>query len=310
MDKIESYNLDNNSVNIINVDYKQKKTFEKISVKSRSYIEESFSIAIKLIKSNFTKKFINGPISKKYFLNNKFLGITEYITSKFKISNSAMLIYNKQLSVSPITTHLSIKNVPKKITKNLIIKNIKLLDIFFKKKLNIKPKIAITGLNPHCEGKTNEEKTLIKPAISYLRKKKIKIFGPFPAKQIARWVIKGCFPLCTQVYFSNIHDESDEINETRSEDWRSLASLTFQNQSGLDTWHFIDSSNRKQGPFSTLQMISWCENNNDVLLSLNTMIRRDFGIRDEKNKRSEEWMSLGGRTLRVLYRGGGGGMVL
>ncbi len=181
MDKIETYNLDNNSVNIINVDYKQKKTFEKISVKSKSYIEESFSIAIKLIKSNFTKKFINGPISKKYFLNNKFLGITEYITSKFKIPSSVMLIYNKQLSVSPITTHLSIKNVPKKITKNLIIKNIKLVNIFFKKELNIKPKIAITGLNPHCEGKTNEEETLIKPAISYLRKKKIKIFGPFSA---------------------------------------------------------------------------------------------------------------------------------
>ncbi len=179
--KINSYNLDNNSLNIIDVNYKQKKIFEKISTKSNSYIKKSFSIAIKLIKSNLTKKFINGPISKKNFLNNKFLGITEYISSKFKISNSAMLIYNNKLSVSPITTHLSIKDVPKKITKRLLIHNIKLLDLFYKKNLNIKPIIAVTGLNPHCEGKTNEEKKIISPAINYLRKKKIKIFGPFPA---------------------------------------------------------------------------------------------------------------------------------
>ena len=131
-----------------------------------------------------TKKFINGPISKKYFLNNKFLGITEYLTSKFKISNTAMLIYNKKLSVCPITTHLSIKDVPKKITKKLIINNIKTINNFFKKNLKKKPTIAITGLNPHCESKTNEENKIITPAIKYLREKKIDIFGPFPADTI------------------------------------------------------------------------------------------------------------------------------
>ena len=202
--KINTYNLDNNSLNIIDVDYNQKKTFEKISIKSNSYIKKSFSIAFKLIKSNFTKKFINGPISKKYFLNNKFLGITEYITSEFKISNSAMLIYNNKLSVSPITTHLSIKNVPKKITKNLLIQNIKLIDIFFKNILKIKPKIAVTGLNPHCEGKTNEEKILIKPAINHLRKKRIKIFGPFPADTLFLKVNRKKYDVIVGMYHDQV----------------------------------------------------------------------------------------------------------
>ena len=45
------------------------------------------------------------------------------------------------------------------------------------------PKIAITGLNPHCESikDKNEEKKIINPAIKSLSKKKIKIFGPFAA---------------------------------------------------------------------------------------------------------------------------------
>ena len=39
------------------------------------------------------------------------------------------------------------------------------------------------GLNPHCEttDKFSEEKKIILPAIKYLKKKKIKIKGPFPA---------------------------------------------------------------------------------------------------------------------------------
>ena len=60
------------------------------------------------------------------------------------------------------------------------------IDKFFKKFLGIKPKIAVTGLNPHCEtflGK-NIEKTEILPAIKFLKKKKIKILGPFSADTI------------------------------------------------------------------------------------------------------------------------------
>ena len=61
-----------------------------------------------------------------------------------------------------------------------------LINEFYKKKLKKKPKIAITGLNPHCESnyKTSEEERIIKPAIKYLRRKKINLFGPFPADTI------------------------------------------------------------------------------------------------------------------------------
>ena len=50
---------------------------------------------------------INGPINKKV-LNKKYLGVTEYFTKQTKSKNPVMLIYNKNLSVSPITTHLPI----------------------------------------------------------------------------------------------------------------------------------------------------------------------------------------------------------
>ena len=186
----ENFNLNDikkKKINIINVDFKFKKIFDKISNKSNKYIEECFEIALKLLKKNTFAGLINGPISKKHFLKGKFLGITEYLAHKTNNDNKvAMLIYNKKLSVSPTTTHLPLKLVNKNLSKNKIINQIKIIRNFYKNKLNKEPRFGITGLNPHCESnyKSSEEKKIIIPAIKNLIKKKYKIKGPFAADTI------------------------------------------------------------------------------------------------------------------------------
>ena len=183
--KLKSYKLDNKAINLIDVKYNPGKAFEKISKKSNIFIKNSFDLAFQIIKKNNIHKFINGPISKKQFLKNKFLGITEYISEKFQANNTCMLIYNETLSVCPITTHLPLKLVSKKINKKIISKNISLVNNFYEKKFNIKPRIAILGLNPHCESvhKYNEDEKIIKPTIQYL-KNRYNVSGPYPADTI------------------------------------------------------------------------------------------------------------------------------
>ncbi|MDB9799100.1 4-hydroxythreonine-4-phosphate dehydrogenase PdxA [Candidatus Pelagibacter sp.] len=183
--KLKSYKLDNKTINLMDVKYNPGKAFEKISKKSNIFIKNSFDLAFQIIKKNNIHKFINGPISKKQFLKNKFLGITEYISEKFQANNTCMLIYNETLSVCPITTHLPLKLVSKKINKKIILKNISLINNFYKKKFNIKPRIAILGLNPHCESvhKYNEDEKIIKPTIQYL-KNRYNVSGPYPADTI------------------------------------------------------------------------------------------------------------------------------
>ena len=183
---IEKYNFDNRKINLIDVKFDQKKPFKRISNKSNTYIEKSFEIAIQILKKRITNKFINGPISKKFFLKKKFLGITEYLAFKTKTKNFAMLIYNKELSVCPLTTHLPLKKVSKKISKNLIRNKVKLIDNFYKKYFKHRPKIAITGLNPHCESTDdfNEDDKIIKPTTKSLIKSNYRIFGPFAADTI------------------------------------------------------------------------------------------------------------------------------
>ena len=183
--KLKSYKLDNKTINLIDVKYNPGKAFEKISKKSNIFIKNSFDLAFQIIKKNNIHKFINGPISKKEFLKNKFLGITEYISEKFQTKKTCMLIYNETLSVCPITTHLPLKLVSKKINKKIILKNVSLVNNFYEKKFNIKPRIAILGLNPHCESvhKYNEDEKIIKPTIKYL-KNKYNVSGPYPADTI------------------------------------------------------------------------------------------------------------------------------
>ncbi len=171
--------LDNNNINLINISIDNKKN-------KSNYINISFNLAFNLLKEKFTNKFINGPINKKDFLQKKFLGITEFISKKFNKKKTAMLIYNKDLSVCPITTHLPLKFVTKKINKSLIFEKTKLLNDFYINQNGFKPKIAITGLNPHCESvsKYNEDNKIISPAIKNLKRKGYKVDGPFPADTV------------------------------------------------------------------------------------------------------------------------------
>ena len=174
---LKDYNLDNKSINLINIDYNDL---------SKNYVKDCFNLAFKILNSNFTNKLINGPINKSNFLNKKYLGITEYISKKFKINKNAMLIYNKELSVCPLTTHLPIKLVSKRISQRLIFEKVSLINNFFINQLGFKPKIAVTGLNPHCESilKFNEDTKIINPAIKKLKKSGFKIFGPFSGDTI------------------------------------------------------------------------------------------------------------------------------
>ena len=175
------HDLKSNELPVYDIEYNQKKSFEKISNQSNKYILKCFYHAIKLAESKKILGFINCPISKEFLFGKKHQGITEFISKKSgKSGNEVMLIYNKKLSVSPITTHIPLKKVNSKIKKTKIIKNVKIINTFYKKIFKKNPNFAILGLNPHnfSLSKESEEKKIIDKAIKNLKKLKIKASGP------------------------------------------------------------------------------------------------------------------------------------
>ena len=132
----------------------------------KSYISRSLNLAHQIATNNKTVSgIINCPI-RKNLLGKNGLGVTEYLASKcfVKDNSEIMLIKSNKLAVSPITTHVNLKDVAKIINKNLILTKIKSINFNYKKIFKKKPKIAILGLNPHnAELKKNsaEKKVII-----------------------------------------------------------------------------------------------------------------------------------------------------
>ncbi len=172
--------INSNKIKIIDLKISFKDPF-KINNKIASiFFKKMLNYAHNLCEKKDLKGFINCPIDKK-LLNKK--GVTEYLAAKCNVKNNSevMLIKNKNLSVSPITTHIKIKSVSKKITKQIIIDKTKTIQNWYNTYEKKKPRIAILGLNPHNSefSSNSEESKIIKPAIKKLKKLKINVSGPF-----------------------------------------------------------------------------------------------------------------------------------
>ena len=169
----------------VNFDYKD---LSKLAQKNiDKYIIQSLNLAHKLALKKNIKGIINCPINKSH-LENKFFGATEFFASKCSVKDNSevMLIKSNKLAVSPITTHIDVKNISKKLSAKLIEKKIKTINTNFKILFKKKPKIAVLGLNPHnAEFKTaSEEKKIILPSLKKLKKLNINLYGPFAADSL------------------------------------------------------------------------------------------------------------------------------
>ena len=181
--KVKSLKSKNNSdsLKIIDINLKYSRPFNVPIKEASKFVKKSLIIAHNLALNKNVLGLINCPIDKTLLRRNN-MGVTEFLASKCNIKNNSevMLIWNKKFSVSPITTHIDLKDVSKNLKSEIILNKINTINDSFKRIFKKRPKIGILGLNPHnAEMKKNsEEKKLIVPSILKLKKKGIKIKGP------------------------------------------------------------------------------------------------------------------------------------
>jgi len=170
-----------NELPVYDVKYIQKKPFENLSTRPNFYILKCFDLASKLANKKKIIGIINCPISKEFLFRNKYQGVTEYLSKKeSKKNDGVMLIFNNKLSVSPITKHIPIDQVGRKISDFKIVHTVKTINDFYKNYFSKKPNFAILGLNPHnyYSSKKSRIKKKIDKAIKKLKRQKININGP------------------------------------------------------------------------------------------------------------------------------------
>ena len=129
---------------------------------------------------------VTGPISKSVLNNGgyKISGHTEFLANICK-HKSVMMLMNSYMKIALHTTHVPLEKVSKYITRDSLKKTIYIINNDLKEKFGIKkPKILVTGLNPHAgeDGMLGkQDMNIIKPVITDMRRKKILIDGPVPA---------------------------------------------------------------------------------------------------------------------------------
>ncbi len=142
--------------------------------------------AVKDLKEGVIDALVTGPISKENTQSEefKFPGHTEYISNELG-GEGLMMMVSEVMKIGVVTGHISLKDVSKVVTKELVEKKLKAMIKSLKNDFLIqKPKVAVLGLNPHAgEGGLlgNEEEKIILPAIEELKKKGNLVFGPFAA---------------------------------------------------------------------------------------------------------------------------------
>ena len=173
-------------INILNIDLKFTDPFKVSKISALKYVKNSLNFAHKLSSKRLINGFINCPINKSILPNKS--GVTEFLAKKCKIKKDTevMLIKSKNFSVIPLTTHINLRQVSKKIKADLIKKKIYTYNSWFKKIYKKKPKIGVLGLNPHNSELRNnsEEYKIIGPTIRSLKKKGLKVEGPLVADTI------------------------------------------------------------------------------------------------------------------------------
>ena len=159
----------------------------KLYKSNAQYVLDNLKFGIDEALKNNNLAIVTGPISKENIIsiNRAFSGHTEYIQQRTKSDEVLMLLASDQLKVALATTHIPLKKVVNKISKELVISKATTLNQGLKQKFKIKnPNIKLLGLNPHSGegGKIGKEEIdILIPAVKELRKKKINISYPISA---------------------------------------------------------------------------------------------------------------------------------
>ncbi len=185
--KLNFKDYKNDFINIIPIKLNEKIIPGILNKNNSEFVLKSIKISVDLVLQKKANALVTNPINKFIMKSNnfKFNGHTEYLghLSKFN-KKPIMMLESDKLRVVPLTTHIPISSVSKKLNKKMIIEKIIILNNELINIYKIKnPKIYISGLNPHSGdgGKIGkEELALIYPAIKKLKELGLNVQGPFP----------------------------------------------------------------------------------------------------------------------------------
>ncbi len=150
------------------------------------YAVKSLIGATEALKERKIDALVTAPIHKKNIQSAEFAftGHTPYLRQAFGVKDVLMLMSSDNFRVGLVTEHVSVSDITKYITREIILSKLNIMKDSLIRDFGIdKPRIAVLGLNPHAgdEGLIGrEEEDIIKPAIKDAKHNML-VYGPYSA---------------------------------------------------------------------------------------------------------------------------------
>jgi 4-phospho-D-threonate 3-dehydrogenase / 4-phospho-D-erythronate 3-dehydrogenase len=171
-----------------------------------AYIERAVSLA----RAGEVHGIVTAPINKEALAaaGVQHSGHTEILARLSDTRDFAMLLMGHELRVIHVTTHVSLRQVPDLVTRERVLKTIRLAQKTMAGLGRRDARIAVAGLNPHAgeDGLFgDEEKQSIVPAIEAARAEGMTVVGPLPADTLFSRARGGEFDIVVAMYHDQGH---------------------------------------------------------------------------------------------------------
>jgi 4-hydroxythreonine-4-phosphate dehydrogenase len=158
---------------------------------------------------------VTNPVAKNILYRSGFAepGHTEFLAKLAHETTGVtgmpvMMLYAPELAVVPVTIHLPLAEVPRRLTADLIIETGRIVARDLNRRFGIaRPRLAIAGLNPHAgeEGALGEEdRAIVAPAVARLKAEDVDARGPLPADTMFHEAARKTYDVALCMY----HDQA------------------------------------------------------------------------------------------------------
>ena len=148
--------------------------------------------AVELVRAGRASALVTNPIAKHVLYGQGFRhpGHTEYLAHLAALPGEraphpVMMLWSADLAVVPVTVHIALAEVPRRLTAELICETARITARDLRERFGIAaPRLAVAGLNPHAgEGGAmgTEDRDVVAPAIAMLLAEGLDVVGPLPA---------------------------------------------------------------------------------------------------------------------------------
>jgi 4-hydroxythreonine-4-phosphate dehydrogenase len=171
--------------------------------------------AVEDVISGRAAAMVTNPIAKSVLYESGFdePGHTEFLAKLAadpagKCPHPVMMLWSPELAVVPVTIHLPYRDVPARLTTELIITTARIVASDMTQRFGkANPRLVIAGLNPHAgEDGTlgSEDIAVIEPAVTQLRAEGINVRGPLPADTMFHPAARATYDVALMMY----HDQA------------------------------------------------------------------------------------------------------